>query len=163
RSCPIISSAVYRFRAMLPPFASRNPHSRSDLVNRGQVISAAACRSGFAAMACSMSRFHPGSSYTFYQSGRSSPSTSFASTQRFDLCQEAGTTDCGGSSRGDRSTDGNQLQPERRTSSSSNQLLRHAKLSQRDDIAGAVRPCESIFMYCGGVIEISLVVSLVDW
>src|SRR6478672_7369886 len=37
RSCPIISSAVYRFRAMRPPFAGRNPNSRSDLVYRGQV------------------------------------------------------------------------------------------------------------------------------
>ncbi len=31
------ASAVYRFRAMLPPFAGRNPNSRSDLVYRGQV------------------------------------------------------------------------------------------------------------------------------
>jgi hypothetical protein len=28
---------VYRFRAMRPPFAGRNPNSRSDLVYRGQV------------------------------------------------------------------------------------------------------------------------------
>jgi hypothetical protein len=30
---------VYRFRAMRPPFAGRNPNSRSDLVYRGQVKS----------------------------------------------------------------------------------------------------------------------------
>src|SRR5215510_7957059 len=36
RSCPIISSAVYRFRAMLPPFAGRNLNSRTGLVYRGR-------------------------------------------------------------------------------------------------------------------------------
>src|SRR5262249_42189135 len=35
----MISSAVYRFRAMLPPFAGRNLNSRSGLVYRGQVNS----------------------------------------------------------------------------------------------------------------------------
>jgi hypothetical protein len=33
----MISSAVYRFRAMPPPFVDWNPHSRADLVYRGQV------------------------------------------------------------------------------------------------------------------------------
>jgi hypothetical protein len=33
----MISSAVYRFRAIPPPFVGWNPNSRSDLVYRGQV------------------------------------------------------------------------------------------------------------------------------
>ena len=33
----MISSAVYRFRAMPPPFVGWNPNSRLDLVYRGQV------------------------------------------------------------------------------------------------------------------------------
>src|SRR6476660_240112 len=37
RNCPMISSAVYRFRAMPPPFAGRKLNSRSGLVYRGQV------------------------------------------------------------------------------------------------------------------------------
>jgi len=37
RNCPMISSAVYRLRAMLPPFAGRNLNSRSGLVYRGQI------------------------------------------------------------------------------------------------------------------------------
>jgi hypothetical protein len=37
RRCLMISSAVYRFRAMPPPSVGWNPHSRSDLVYRGQV------------------------------------------------------------------------------------------------------------------------------
>jgi hypothetical protein len=36
-NCPMISSAVYRFRAMPPPFAGRKLNSRSGLVYRGQV------------------------------------------------------------------------------------------------------------------------------
>src|SRR5207247_10988365 len=31
-NCPMIASAVYRVRAMLPPFVSWNPNSRPDLV-----------------------------------------------------------------------------------------------------------------------------------
>ena len=38
RRCPMISSAVYRFRAMPSPFVGWNPNSRSDLVYRGQVM-----------------------------------------------------------------------------------------------------------------------------
>jgi hypothetical protein len=30
---------MYRFRAMLPPFAGRNPHSKFDSAHRGQVQS----------------------------------------------------------------------------------------------------------------------------
>ena len=37
RNCPMISPAVYRFRAMPPPFAGRKLNSRSGLVYRGQV------------------------------------------------------------------------------------------------------------------------------
>ena len=37
RKCPMISSAVYRFRAMPPPFVGWNPNSRLDLVYRGQI------------------------------------------------------------------------------------------------------------------------------
>ena len=37
RNCPMISSVVYRLRAMLPPVAGRDPNSRSGLVYRGQV------------------------------------------------------------------------------------------------------------------------------
>jgi len=37
RRCLMISSAVYRFRAMPPPSVGWNPYSRSDLVYRGQV------------------------------------------------------------------------------------------------------------------------------
>jgi hypothetical protein len=45
RNCPMISSAVYRFRAMPPPFAGRNLNFRSGLVYRGLVSIAA--HSGF--------------------------------------------------------------------------------------------------------------------
>jgi hypothetical protein len=37
RRWPMISSAVYRFRAIPSPFVGWNPHSRSNLVYRGQV------------------------------------------------------------------------------------------------------------------------------
>jgi hypothetical protein len=37
RNCPMLSSAVYRFRAMPPPFTGRKLNSRSGLVYRGQV------------------------------------------------------------------------------------------------------------------------------
>ena len=37
RKCPMISSAVYRFRAMPPPFVGWNPNSRLDLVYRRQI------------------------------------------------------------------------------------------------------------------------------
>ena len=37
RRCPLISSALYRFRAMTRPSVGWNPNSRLDLVNRGQV------------------------------------------------------------------------------------------------------------------------------
>ncbi len=37
RNCAMISSAVYRLRAMLPPFAGQNLNSRSDLAYRRQV------------------------------------------------------------------------------------------------------------------------------
>jgi hypothetical protein len=40
RRWQMISSAVYRVRAMLPPFVGWNPHSIPDMVYRGQVTPA---------------------------------------------------------------------------------------------------------------------------
>ena len=45
RNCPMISSAVYRFRAMPPPFAGRKRNSRSGLVYRGPVNDLRHCAS----------------------------------------------------------------------------------------------------------------------
>jgi hypothetical protein len=41
RRWQMLSSAVYRVRAMPPPFVGWNPHSRPDLVYRGQGTSSA--------------------------------------------------------------------------------------------------------------------------